>query len=318
MSYSGPRTLVTGASGCIGAWTIRRLLADGARVVALDLGADRSRLELVAGTELPAGLAWEQADITDAAALERVIDEHAITSIIHLAALQIPFCRAEPALGASVNLVGTVNVLEAVRRRADRMGPLVYASSIAAHPAPGGEAPSSLYGVYKRAVEGCAEVYWNDHAVPSVGLRPHTVYGLGRDQGLTSAPTTAMRSAAAGRPFTIPFSGRLTFQHGAEVADAFVAAARADVSGAPVCDLPGHTCGMDELVTLIEAAAPAARGLLSVAGEPLGLPADTDSSELPAIVGPLPRVDLAEGVRETVARFAALHAKPPGLARSRA
>ena len=67
-------------------------------------------------------------DITDLAALERALDEHGVTNVIHLAALQVPHCRANPPLGAAVNVVGTVNVLEAVKRRADRMGPVVYAS----------------------------------------------------------------------------------------------------------------------------------------------------------------------------------------------
>ena len=60
------------------------------------------------------------------------MDEHDVTNVIHLAALQVPFVRDDPVLGSRVNVTGTVNVLEAVRRRGDGMGPVVYASSIAA------------------------------------------------------------------------------------------------------------------------------------------------------------------------------------------
>ena len=74
-------------------------------------------------------------DITDLAALERALDEHEITNIIHLAALQVPFCRADPPLGARVNVVGTVNVFEAVARRKQRIGHVVYASSVAVYDA---------------------------------------------------------------------------------------------------------------------------------------------------------------------------------------
>ncbi len=56
--------------------------------------------------------------------------------MIHLAALQVPFCRADPPLGARVNVLGTVNVFEAAERAGDRMAPVVYASSIAAFDAP--------------------------------------------------------------------------------------------------------------------------------------------------------------------------------------
>ena len=92
------------------------------------------------------------------------------------------------------------------------MAPLVYASSIAAYgPAGtlgGDDQPSTLYGVHKRANESTALRYAEDYGVPSIGLRPHTVFGPARDQGLTSAPTVAMLAAAARVPNHIPFGGR--------------------------------------------------------------------------------------------------------------
>ena len=123
--------------------------------------------------------------------------------MIHLAALQVPFCRADPPLGARVNVLGTVNVFEAAKAPADRIAPIVYASSIAAFDANGTTAaawrhPGTIYGVYKRANESTAAVYLAENGISSIGLRPHTVYGVGRDQGVTSAPTTAMLAAAAG------------------------------------------------------------------------------------------------------------------------
>ena len=60
---------------------------------------------------------------TDLNALERALDEHAITHVIHLAALQVPFVRADPPLGARVDVLGTVNVFEAVRRRSGPASP---------------------------------------------------------------------------------------------------------------------------------------------------------------------------------------------------
>jgi nucleoside-diphosphate-sugar epimerase len=89
--------------------------------------------------------------------------------VIHLAALQVPCCRANPVLAARVNVEGTVRVLEAVRRRTARTGRLVFATSIAAHDAldvdPGpARVPSTLYGACKRA----DEVYSRYHGVASV------------------------------------------------------------------------------------------------------------------------------------------------------
>src|SRR5262249_34241374 len=156
-------------------------------------------------------------DVTDLDAFGRVLDEHAITTVVHLAALQVPLVREHPVRGAEVNVVGTTNVLEAVRRRADRIGPVVYASSIAVYGPAGTLDPDdpagTLYGVFKRANEATAQRYFDDYGVSSIGLRPHTIFGPGRDQGATSAPTVAMLAAAARRPFHIPFGGRIQMQH---------------------------------------------------------------------------------------------------------
>jgi nucleoside-diphosphate-sugar epimerase len=154
------RFLVTGSLGCIGVWVLRKLLTDGAFVVGSDVATDSPRLGLVLGDAHAARLVRAQIDVTDMAQIERALDEHEITMIIHLAALQVPFCRADPPLGAAVNVVGTVNVLEAARRRQARIPHVVYASSIAALDSADGrpgdslpELPGTIYGVYKRADE---------------------------------------------------------------------------------------------------------------------------------------------------------------------
>src|SRR5215211_9531065 len=132
---STDRFLLTGALGCIGAWVARNLVREGAQPVVFDLASDPRRLKLIMTEDELAKVTFIAGDITDLAALERALDEHEISNIIHLAALQVPFCRADPPLGARVNVVGTVNVFEAVARRGKGMGPVVYASSVAAYDA---------------------------------------------------------------------------------------------------------------------------------------------------------------------------------------
>ena len=124
------RFLVTGALGCIGAWTVRELVREGVAVVGFDVGRDPRRLALILSPDELARVTLVPGDITDLDSLERSLIEHDITNVIHLAALQVPFCRADPPLGARVNVVGTVNVFEAVRRRGDGMAPVVYTGSI--------------------------------------------------------------------------------------------------------------------------------------------------------------------------------------------
>ena len=105
------RFLVTGALGCLGAWTARVLVREGEEVVGFDLGSDAYRLrELMAPDELDR-VTLVQGDVTQKDEVGRALDEHEISHVVHLAALQIPFCRADPIRCALVNVVGTVNVL---------------------------------------------------------------------------------------------------------------------------------------------------------------------------------------------------------------
>ncbi|MBA3416028.1 MAG: GDP-mannose 4,6-dehydratase, partial [Chloroflexia bacterium] len=158
------RFLVTGAFGCIGAWTVKRLVAEGVPVVTYDLPGEPTRLQLIMEPEALAKVTVLPGDITDEAAFERAVVDNGITGVIHLAALQVPFVRANPVLGARVNMVGTAVVLETIRKHAAQVSGLVYASSIAvygpasiyppgplAHDAP--LAPATLYGVTKVANE---------------------------------------------------------------------------------------------------------------------------------------------------------------------
>jgi UDP-glucuronate 4-epimerase len=297
--------LVTGALGAIGAWVVRSLLDRGRDVVTYDLGGSEHRLRLALADEELARVARITGDVTDLAQLERTIDDHAVDAVIHLAALQVPFVRDDPVTGARVNVTGTVNVLEAVRRRADRMAPLVYASSIAALSDRPGAHPTTLYGVFKRANEGTAERYFADYGVSSVGLRPHTIYGPGRDQGITSAPTHAMLAAAQGREYRIPFGGALQFQYVADSGEAFVRAGECAREGASVHNLDGPVASMPEVIAAIERAAPEAAGLIAADETPLPFPSSVDAASFLELVGGPVSRPLEDGVAEAIARFRA-------------
>ncbi len=303
--------LVTGALGCVGAWAVKAVLDAGDEPVGYDLGDADHRLRLVLSAEEVAQLTLVRGDITDLDALGRALDDHEITRVVHLAALQVPFCRADPVLGARVNVVGTVNVFEAVKARLDRIPGVAYASSAAVYgpddpsPAPesGGVAPATLYGVYKLANEGTARLYWAESGVPSVGIRPYVVYGPGRDQGMTSGPTVAMAAAARGEGFEIGYGGAAQYDYAPDVGRAFVRAAGCS-EGAVVGNFPGVRAEMTEVVAAIEAAAPASAGRITWAEEiSLPFPAQLESRALEAALGPLPTTPLATGVAETIARF---------------
>ena len=289
--------LVTGAYGCIGAWVVHELLARALDVVTFDLASGGGRLRLLLEDAAVDAVPHVRGDITDLGVVERTLAEHGITHVVHLAALQVPFCRADPPLGARVNVVGTVNVFEAAKRSG--LQHLVYASSIAALDGDGGSVNprSTIYGVYKRANEGTAAIYHAEAGLSSVGLRPHTVYGVGRDQGLTSAPTAAMLAAAAGKPYTIPYGGRGQLQLAADAARVFVEAALRPAVGASVHNLRGHVVSVEEVVAAI-----GAEGVVAE-GEPLPFPPSVDASSLDELLPDLQETPLEEGVRATVERF---------------
>jgi UDP-glucuronate 4-epimerase len=311
---TSPRILVTGAYGCIGAWVVRELVERELPVVTFDLGDNDYRLGITMAPDVAARVPRIKGDITDLAHFERALDEHEVTNVIHLAALQVPFCRANPPLGAAVNVVGTTNVLEAVKKRAGRMAPLVYASSIAAYdalddadPSPDMKGtPGTVYGVFKRANEATAQIYWADHQVASIGLRPHTVYGPARDQGVTSAPTVAMLAAAAGVPFHIPYGGSAQLQYVPDVARAFIQASLSGASGAHVYDLPGEPVHVTDVIEAIASAVPASAGTITFDDTSLPFPAGVDDPALERAIGPLTRTPLQDGVFDTIERFAAL------------
>lgn len=302
------RFLITGALGCIGAWTARALVREGIPVVAFDLGTSRHRLELIMSSEELEQVLFVTGDITDLDALGRVLDDHEITNVIHLAAMLIPLAKADPPRGAHVNVVGTVNVFAAVKARRERVRGVAYASSAAAYDAADGVRvaedargrPVTHYGVHKQANEGTARVYWLDDAVPSIGLRPYIVYGPGRDTGLTADPTLAMQAAARGEGFRIGFGGRSQLQYAPDAAQAFIAASRSCAEGALVANLGGPAVHMAEVVAAIEAAAPEVAGRVTYEDRQLPFPEEFEAKAFPAPVTPL-----EVGIRETIEHFRA-------------
>jgi nucleoside-diphosphate-sugar epimerase len=188
------RFLVTGALGCIGAWVVKRLVEAGVPVWTYDLPGSTHRLRLIMGDDSLARFQAVAGDITDFGTFERTVVDNGITHIVHLAGLQVPFVRADPVQGARVNVVGTTIVFETIKRHAEQVRGLAYASSFGVYgPAalypPGPLAhdaslkPPTLYGVFKQANEGTAQIYWQEHGIRSVGLRPYIVYGPGATRG---------------------------------------------------------------------------------------------------------------------------------------
>lgn len=302
----GRSYLVTGALGCIGAWVVRQLVDGGNRPVVFDIADDRSRLHLVCGEDRLAQVEFVQGDITSPADIERALDDYEVSRVIHLAGLLVPAARRNPPLAVAVNVGGTVNVFEAVLARRARIPNVVYASSAAVYDLSDGlrvaeeliGRPRNLYGVHKQAAEGTARVYWHEAGLPSVGLRPCIVYGPGRDAGASAGPTLAMRAAARGEGFEIPFGGRQQFHYAPDVAAAFIAATEPGREGAVAANIGGPVRPMSDMVAAIEAAAPEARGRITYRDEPLPNPEEMEAKAFPVSFTPL-----EVGVKATIDHF---------------
>ena len=310
-------TLVTGAFGCIGAWVVKRLLTAGERPVVYDLGDDPWRMRMIVGPERLDDVTMVRGDIGDRDSVVRVVAEHRITRIIHLAAWQVPLCRQDPSRGALVNVVGTANVFEAAKAHRERVGRVVYFSSAAVFGPPhvygpgpvtddSPPKPATHYGVYKVANEETARIYWEEHRIPSTGFRPLSVYGPGRDFGLTADPTLAMKAAVLGRSFQIRWGGATDLIYADDVARACLAAADSARNGARVYNLHGESARIADVVKMIEEAWPAARGTLSHLEQPIPFPEELADWGYQRDLGPQARTGLREGISKTLDEFAAL------------
>jgi UDP-glucose 4-epimerase len=172
------RALVTGGAGFIGSHVVDSLVRDGHEVLVVD--------DLSAGdaSRLATGARLAQLDITDNAALTAAFDAFKPQSVYHLAAqASVTASVADPGRDCTVNVLGTLNVVEAARRHA---APLVFTSTGGAlygddAPIPTSEAqvplPLSPYGASKLAAEAYVRSWSAAHGVPNAVMRLGNIYG---------------------------------------------------------------------------------------------------------------------------------------------
>jgi nucleoside-diphosphate-sugar epimerase len=316
------RALLTGGYGFLGAWIVRRLLARGAQVSIYDLKEDPRRLRLILPEEQVRQVAFLEGDVTDLDRFKKAIGDNGITHVVHLAGLQVPTCRADPILGAKVNVLGTLVVFEAVKQFQPQVERLVYASSAAVfgpqadypdakQPLPDDVrlTPSTHYGYFKCCNEGNARIYHQDHGLSSVGLRPWTVYGVGRDLGMTSEPTKAIKSLALGRPYHISYGGWQDLQYVDDVAAAFERAMTAPYQGAKSYNLRGDVVELPAFHRALCDVEPAAAKLVTFGTRQIGIAYDLADDAFQRDLGPLAKTSLQDGIRETLTTFRRLHAE---------
>ncbi len=296
------RVLVTGGAGFIGSNIVRRLLDEGHQAVVLDDVSSGFRENLVPGVP------FVEADVRDGESVAAAM--RGCDVALHLAA-SVGNARSieDPVKDAQINVVGTINVLEAARREGLRR--IVFSSSAGIfgelktlpiaedHP----QEPDSPYGASKLAAEKLCLVYNKLYGMRNVCLRYFNVYGLNQryDAYGNVIPIFADR-ILRGIPMTVFGDGEQTrdFVNARDVAAANIAAATAGdgVSG-PL------NVGSGTRVTINDLAAMMQRGAGRDVGVHYGAPrkgdvrdslAATDAAR--AAFGYAPTVDLEEGLRE--------------------
>jgi CDP-glucose 4,6-dehydratase len=197
--YAGTPVLVTGAQGFIGSWMAPRLLDEGAQVV----------VPARDGQPLDPRCVAADVDILDPGAVRRLIEEHDVRAVFHLAAQStVEVAFRDPVATFDVNVRGTYSVLDACRTSAVPVERIVVASSYLTYGAatngpPGVE--SELRGTYPYEVsKACADVisrsYAHAYGLPVAVLRLANVYGGGDYNFTRLVPETARALVRGERP----------------------------------------------------------------------------------------------------------------------
>jgi UDP-glucose 4-epimerase len=311
------RALVSGGAGFIGSHVADRLLAEGWDVEVLDdLSSGRRE-------NLPAGARFHHHDIGSADAA-RLVREGRFDLLCHLAA-QIDVRRSvnDPVYDARVNIVGSLNLLEAVRAGGhgtrvifSSTGGAIYGDFV---PIPSIEDmpkdPESPYGIAKLSVELYLAYYARVHGIDTVALRYSNVYGPRQDpHGEAGVVAIFCNRLLGGEPLTVFGDGRQTrdYVYAGDVARANVAAATAELPPARQVDVRAYNVGTGRETSVLELADTLQRAAGSSvpvnhtparAGElPRSAVTNTKAARE---LGWSPRVTLEDGLRETYAYFAA-------------
>lgn len=182
--WRGRRVFVTGATGLVGSWLVKDLLALGARVVALIQDAD-PQSELCRSGDVQR-VAAINGPLEDFRTLERAINAHEIETVFHLGAQTIVgVAHRSPLPTFETNVRGTYNLLEACRVHKEMVGRIVIASSDKAY----GEQPvlpytedmplrgRHPYEVSKSCAEFIAQSYHHTYGLSVAIARCGNVYG---------------------------------------------------------------------------------------------------------------------------------------------
>jgi UDP-glucose 4-epimerase len=304
------KAVVTGGAGFIGSNLVDALLERGDEAVIVDDFSTGKRANIEQA--LAAGARLAEADIRDGQALIDLFAEVKPETVFHLAAqIDVRKSVADTPLDAMINVVGTINVLEAARRSGTRRvvnsstGGAIYGEgkTIPApedHPAE----PEAPYGQSKFAAEGYLELYRRLHGLSTVSLRYGNVYGPRQDPlGEAGVIGIFCGKLIAGEKPTVFGDGLQTrdYVYVGDVVAANLAAAESDASGAFNIGTARETSVLDLVEGLAQISGSDFQAELAPErpGEVRHIAIDYGRAR--AQFGWEPKVDLHEGLERTLA-----------------
>jgi len=258
--------LIFGGSGFLGSWITKSLLKKNLKITIFDLRIKTELLKNLIGDEFN-NIDFIEGDITDFEGVLKATKD--MDYILNLAGLMTPDCSSNPSLGAEVNVKGSINVFEAIKRNNIKF--LIYTSSGGVY---GNEDkynpfPETHYGAFKLAVEGIARAYFNESLISSVGLRPFVIYGPGREIGGTAGVTLACKAAKQNLKYTVGFSGKAGFVYVEDVTNLVERLIDKSPVGALTINVNGITASVEDFLSIIKKNIPDAKVTLN--GKPISV-----------------------------------------------
>lgn len=287
--------LIFGGCGFLGSWITKSLLKKNLKITIFDLRIKTELLKNLIGDKFN-NIDFIEGDITDFEGVLKATKD--MDYILNLAGLMTPDCSSNPSLGAEVNVKGSINVFEAIKKNNIKF--LIYTSSGGVY---GNEDkynpfPETHYGAFKLAVEGIARAYFNESLISSVGLRPFVIYGPGREIGGTAGVTLACKAAKQNLKYTVGFSGKAGFVYVEDVTNLVERLIDKSPVGALTINVNGITASVEDFLSIIKKNIPDAKVTLN--GKPISVVEEILGGEPSKIFKDFKYTSLDRGINKTI------------------
>mgnify|MGYP001321444325 FL=1 len=287
--------LIFGGCGFLGSWITKALLKKNLKITIFDLRIKTELLKNLIGNDLNK-INFIEGDISDYEQVLKATED--MNYILNLAGLMTPDCSSNPSLGAEVNVKGSINVFEAIKKNNIKF--LIYTSSGGVY---GNEDkynpfPETHYGAFKLAVEGMARAYFNESLISSVGLRPFVIYGPGREVGGTAGVTLACKAAKQNFEYTVGFSGKVGFVYVEDVTNLVERLIDKAPVGAITMNINGITTSVENFVSIIKKNIPDAN--VKFSGKPLSVVEEILGGEPSKTFKDFKYTSLDNGINKTI------------------